>query len=220
MKRWTRCLGLGLCLWLAVCVPSEAESVFVSDDLKLPVRTGKGLDFKIIAILSSGDSAEVLSAEGDWSQVRLPNGKEGWVQSRFLVSAPPAVVRVERLEKRNQALTAQLAELTEEAKKLKKDNGLLQTELAKNQKSLNEVSQSFQTLRTESADFVKLKTDHEETAAELANVSKQAAALQAEVARLERRSTLWWFLAGAGVFLLGFLIGFSAKRQRRKSSLY
>ena len=49
--------------------------------------------------------------------------------------------------------------------------------------------------------------------------TETVASLNAKVDKLESRQTVRWFLTGAGVLLLGFIIGFSTRRQRRKSSL-
>ena len=43
--------------------------------------------------------------------------------------------------------------------------------------------------------------------------------LEEQISRLQLYHYIKWFLVGAGVLLLGFIIGFSAKRQRRRSSL-
>jgi hypothetical protein len=43
--------------------------------------------------------------------------------------------------------------------------------------------------------------------------------MEKEIARLSLNRNIRWFLSGAGVLVLGFIIGFSTKKQRRRSSL-
>ena len=49
--------------------------------------------------------------------------------------------------------------------------------------------------------------------------NKQLAALETQPDDVYRTTYLYWFFAGAAVLLAGFLTGYTAKRQRWKSSL-
>ena len=53
-----------------------AETMYVKDVLRLPLRTGQSTEYKIIAVIESGMQVEVLQVQEDWTQVRLPNQKE------------------------------------------------------------------------------------------------------------------------------------------------
>jgi len=67
----------------------QAETMYVGDIIKITVRTGPGINHKIVAMINSGERVEVLKPEDEWSLVRITNGKEGWVLSRFLKSKEP-----------------------------------------------------------------------------------------------------------------------------------
>ena len=54
-------------------------------------------------------------------------------------------------------------------------------------------------------------------AAELAERQQRSPTLEAQPAEILTLTNLYWFLGGAGVLLVGFLTGFSVKRQRRWS---
>ncbi len=196
-----------------------AETMYVKDVLRLPLRTGHSTEYKIIAVIESGLRVEVLQVREDWTQVRLPSEKEGWVQSRYLSAQPTSKIRLEQLEIRHKNLTAQASTLLEENTKLKREKRKLNAELADNQTALNKISKDFETLKTDSAEFLDLQTKYKATAAELAEKSKKLAVLEEEVSRLELYNYIKWFLAGSGVLLVGFIVGFSAKRQRRRPSL-
>ena len=78
-----------LILWFCLLShPSWAKKVYVADKLKINLRTGPSIENKIIAMLTSGQSLEVINTQGDWNLVRLLNKdgkhKEGWVLSRYL----------------------------------------------------------------------------------------------------------------------------------------
>jgi SH3 domain protein len=66
---------------------------------------------------------------------------------------------------------------------------------------------------------LSLKKKYQEVSTQLAEQTKRANALDKELSGLEMNQYIKWFLAGSGVLLAGFIIGFSAKRGRRRPSL-
>jgi len=206
-------------LLLLFSTPILAETMYVSDVLKLTVRVGKGQDYKIISVIQSGQTVEVLQPEGQWAFVRLPDGKEGWVLTRYLTSKITNNVKLQWLQKKHKTLTVQAATLLEENTKLKKEKKELDFMLNKTEKSVEELNKSYETLKTESADYIKLKSKYTKAASQLGEYTKKSELLEKELTKLEFGRTIRWFLAGAGVLLLGFLIGFATKRQRRRTTL-
>jgi SH3 domain protein len=198
---------------------AHAETMYVSDVLKLTVRVGKGQDYKIISVIQSGQTVEVLQPEDEWALVRLDDGKEGWVLTRYLTSKITNNVKLQWLQKKHKTLTAQAATLLEENTKLKGENKKFKSDLNKSQKNAEELKMSYEALKTESADYIKLKSKHTKTSSQLAEYTEKSELLEKELTKLEFGRTIRWFLAGAGVLLLGFLIGFATKRQRRRTTL-
>jgi hypothetical protein len=47
------------------------------------IRSGAGNEFPIITTVKEGDKLILLGESGDWFNVRLGNGQEGWVNNRF-----------------------------------------------------------------------------------------------------------------------------------------
>ena len=206
-------------LLLLFSTPILAETMYVSDVLKLTVRVGKGQDYKIISVIQSGQTVEVLQPEGKWAFVRLPDGKEGWVLTRYLTSKITNNVKLQWLQKKHKTLTIQAATLLEENTKLKNEKKELDFILNKAEKSVEELNKSYETLKTESADYIKLKSKYTKADSQLAEYTEKSELLEKELTKLEFGRTIRWFLAGAGVLLLGFLIGFATKRQRRRTTL-
>ena len=196
-----------------------AETMYVKDILRLPLRTGQSTEYKIIAVIESGLQVEVLQAQEEWTQVRLPNEKEGWVQSRYLTPVPTSKIRLEQLEIKHQNLTVEAAALREENTNLKREKQKLGAELAGNQNSLKKINSDFESLKADSAEFLKLKTKYDAVAAELAEKSQKLETLEEDLSTLTFFYYFKWFLGGSAVLLVGFMIGFSTKRQRRRPSL-
>ena len=219
MKRF---IFIGICIVLLFVLFSGvvwAETMYVSDAIKIMLRTGPGVDHKIIAMIRSGEEVEVIEPDEKWTRVRLPSGKEGWILSRFLTSKQPSRILLERLKENHKALSLQAASLLEENTKLKKENKKFGLKLAENEETLAKISKSYETLKTESAEFLELKSNYEKTASQHANQTEKLKKTEEELTKLLLYQNIKWFLSGAGVLIAGFILGFSAKRQRRKSSL-
>ncbi len=197
----------------------KAETAYITDMVKITLRTGPGIDHKIITMVTSGQKVEVLFPDQEWSNIRTVGGREGWVLSRFLTPKKPSVLLLEKLEKKHKKLKDGLESLIKENKMLKDENKRLNLELSDSKTDHNKISESYKALKRESSGFIKLKTNYQKTMSKLSDQTKRADKFEDELIQLQLRQNIRWFLTGAGVLILGFLIGFSAKRQKRRSLL-
>ncbi len=208
-------------LLVSVCsLPATAGDMrYVSELMEITLRTGPGTGRKIIAMLPSDLKVEVLTPGDEWTQIRTPDGKEGWVVSRYLTAEMPKSLQLERLQRKYEALVKKADELAKQNNELKTRNQELGSELATKAKSLDELAASYKTLKDDSAEFLKVKARYQKAATRLTELSAKSEKLEEALSKLELHQNIRWFLSGAGVLLVGFIIGFSAKRQRRRSSL-
>ena len=217
LKRF-RLLGLVL-LFCLFSASVYGETMYVSDVLKLTLRTGPSIENKIISVIDSGQMMEVIKFGDEWSQVQLPNGKEGWVLSRYLTTNETHNIKLERLEAKHKNLMIQAAELLEENNRLKAENKRFSTESKANQKQFVQTQADYEALKAEAAEFITLKANYKRAASQLAEQTTKAKQLEEQLSGLEMNTYIKWFLAGSGVLIVGFLIGFSTKRQRRRPAL-
>jgi SH3 domain protein len=220
MKSFVKILGIaGICLvLLSVAVMGEAK-YYINDSMKITMRTGPATDRKIIALLNIGQEVEILKNEDEWTLVRLLNGKEGWVISRFITDQTPDSMQLEALRKNHRILQAKAESLMEENKALKKENNRLTIDLNTSETKQKSISKSYETLKRDSKEFLDLQTKYKKSTSQLAAQTQKAEKFEDELTKLLWNKNIKWFLSGAGVLVLGFIIGFSTKRQRRHSSL-
>jgi len=202
-------------------VSAFAATLYISDELTVPLRRGPSNSHKIInAALPSGTALEVLGEDtaAGFTQVRTPNGTEGWVPTQFLVNQPIARERLAAATKRLETLEAQLkstkenyqdvrgarSEIEGRANELGKENQRLQTELA-------EIRRVSATAITQFEENKTLKTDN-------ASLQSQVSQLSDRVQSLERNIMLRWMLAGGGLLLLGLIIGAVIKSRPKRST--
>lgn len=212
---------LALLMVLLGPVSTIAATVYISDELTVPLRRGPSNSHKIInAALPSGLALEVLGEDtaARFTQVRTPNGTEGWLPTQFLVSQPIAKDRLAAAAKRVEALEAQLksvrdnyqdvrgarSEIEGRASELGKEKQKLQAELA-------EIRRVSATAITQFEENKQLKTDN-------ASLQTQVAQLGDRVRTLERNLMLKWMLTGGALILAGFILGAWIKSRPKRST--
>lgn len=213
-------MAIGICLIVgSVAARAAAEVNYVTDIMQITLRAGQGLDYKIIDYLKSGEEVEILERGDQWTMVRRLDGKEGWVLSRFLTTKIPNRMILENLEKENKVLSAQNESLVLENSELKKKTTKLETDLAQSREALQKVVDAYETLKEESEEFLKMKSSYTQSKKAQENMTQKMTQMEEDLKYLQTQHIFRWFLAGAGVLLLGFIIGLGARRSRRRPSL-
>ena len=196
-----------------------AENMYVTDSLKLTLRSGPSTEYKILAVIDSGQRVELIQRGEEWSVVKLPDGKEGHVLSRYLTGDPPSSILLKRLRIKHSNLMQQGSTLLEENNRFKSENKQLQTALSTAEEALKKLKNDYEMLRKTSAGALDLKAKYEIASQQLAKQSQRVEQLEEQLSKIELNQYIKWFLAGSGVLLVGFFTGFSTRRQRRRSSL-
>jgi SH3 domain protein len=205
------------CWILLLAATSWAENLYVSENIRLTVRKEPGNDKKIVSVLASGDQVNVLQFGDEWTKIRLSDDKVGWVLSRFLSTQMPSSVALKELEKKYADLVAQSGMPQEDVRRLKEENEKLAADQQNCSKQLQSVNDSYQTLKNDSQEVVKLRADYDKALARVSEQGKKIEQLEAEVGKATFDQYFKWFLAGGGVLLAGIFIGYIARRKQSYS---
>ncbi|MBD2839860.1 SH3 domain-containing protein [Pseudomonas sp. JM0905a] len=100
--------GLAIAGASAQAEEAASNARWVSDSLTTYVRSGPTDGYRIVGTLTSGHKVELLSTQGDYSQVRSESGSSVWIPSRDLQTVPGQAERLPQLEQKVAELTAQL----------------------------------------------------------------------------------------------------------------
>ena len=211
--------GVTLLLVLIGGAQVLAESMYVSNIMEITVRTGRGIDHKIIAMAESGLKVELLQKEKQWSLIRLPNNKEGWVLSRFLIAEKPDNVLFGECLQQKKSLKARYENFDAASESLQSEIKDLKQQLEAKDKQAETLRAAYANLKKESADYLKNRENYLSSTKRLTDLKKKYESVEQQLADMEFKQNIRWFLSGGGVLLVGFIIGYSAKRQRRRSSL-
>jgi SH3 domain protein len=212
---------MGICLLFAAMVgTATAETRYVSDELQITLRSGQSTQHQILRMIPSGTPLEVLETNEDtgYTQVRTPQNVEGWVLTRYLMDHPSAQdqlaaakKKAARLEEENKNLKSSLKDVSGDKSSLDKDKREL---LAKNDKLQSELDQ----IRKTAANALAIESEKNRLTDETRKLKTELQEVQQENQSLKDRSNREWFVRGAGVVLLGILLGLILPRIRFRSS--
>lgn len=217
-------LLLTLLFTTAVINDAAAETRFVSDELEITMRVGPSTKQRIISMLKSGTSVEVLSVDrkSGYSKVRAANGKTGFVLSRFLMDEPSAREQVASLTARIQELQAEPEQVRSRLTQLQEDYAKLQKEHQKLLNDKNSITQELAGIRQTAANAINISNERSELRKQVVKLKQEVADLQHTNRELANNRNQHWFLIGAGVvlgsILLGWLLPYLRFKRRRTSS--
>ncbi|MBU1180577.1 MAG: TIGR04211 family SH3 domain-containing protein [Proteobacteria bacterium] len=219
MNSLIKSIVITLMLLAGVSYSAQAETMYVTDVLKITVREGNGSDYKIIDVLESGQEVEVISTSDEWAKVRLPNGKKGWLVGKYLTSRKAGSAALEKLQEKEALLNTQNAALRKEINQLRDELKNINLQLAESKQALFVTTKSIGTLKDNPSSYAELETKFKGAEKNLSLHKSKIGNLEDELTRLLRQQNVIWLLAGAGILLVGFIIGYSARRNKRRSIL-
>ena len=207
-----------LLLLLACAVaPVAAQTTrYVTDEFEVTMRSGTSTANSIVRMLRSGQAVTVLEDDlaSQYSLVETPDGKQGYVLSRFLIDMPAARQQLaelnERYERQQELLAQQQTEietLKQSLNREKADNTSLKSTLRASEQELARVQDAAQNALT-------ILDQNKELQADLAQLQTEQARLSQENLELRDTTRLDWFVRGGAVSLLAFLIGIIVTRIR------
>jgi SH3 domain protein len=101
---------LALTALCACAASAAAETLYVTDSLRLALYSSEDMDDKPLSNLVSGTPVQLLERSSSLARVRTPAGEEGWVKATYLVPEKPARTRVAELEAELAGLRSENAE--------------------------------------------------------------------------------------------------------------
>jgi SH3 domain protein len=214
---------------LGICITGQwswAEQAYVTDNLKITLRTGPSTSNKIIGMLSSGNLVDLLGSEGDWSNIRTQvagnNAKEGWVLSRYLTTRQPAMIQIDAFREENTRLKEQMAVLQQKMQDMDRLNGELTEKLNGTTKALDNLDLDYKKLKQGSAEYLKLKEAYAVVESKLKKARQEVALLDESYKKIKYSERNIWFATGAAILLIGVICGvvLGRREKRRKPRYY
>ena len=225
-----------------------ADTQYVSDKLIITMRSGAGGDYKILKTLHTGTPVEILEEADKYYKVRTKDAKEGWVLKQYITAELPKAAVIsglkreierskERLKGEIEKSKGRIEELGREKASIKGDLGsekvlrrkdvrALEAGLREYKNKISETTRQLQELTgkhaalvEDSADVVKVVSERDALKEQNTLITAENDELSQKNAYLIKKNAVYWFLAGGGVFFLGWLIGQISRRKKSGSFL-
>jgi SH3 domain protein len=193
-------------------VSAFAETSYITDQLKITLRSGESTTHKVIRMLPSGTAVKVLerNSQTNYAKVRLSDGSTGYVLNRMLLNERPARERLVEAEK-------QLVVLRQEPGKLSSQLADLQDKHAALQQTSKEMGEENNRLN-QAQDPLRIARERDGAVERSQHLSDELDLLKLKNQRLTDKTEQNWFLIGAGVVIAGIILGLLLPHMRVKKN--
>jgi len=210
-----------LCSTCLVTGIARAETNYISDQLEVTLRSGKSTSHSILRMLRSGTPVEVLEQDKDsgYSLIRA-QGKEGWVLTRYLMKGPVPRDQLTEAEKKLAELELENRKLMTSMQGLKDEKGEIEKANSSMDADYRRASQELAEIKRTASSALAIDSENKDLKSRLVALERNLQTLQQENESLKDRTARDWFMLGAGVLLIGILVGLVIPRirWRKKSS--
>jgi SH3 domain protein len=233
MSKLKLILFIVLLILLSVSVRATyADRRYVSDMLIITLRAGQGREYKVIKTLKTDTPVEVLEEGEEYLRVRTDEGEEGWVAKQYITPEVPKSVILEGLKKETSKLNARIEELEKDqasileqfevatqrhaakVEELEKNASNSNQEASRLKIKLAQITEKHNTLIDQSKNVVDLISEQKKLKANNVSLNTRVEHLQKENTDLGNTRRLQWFLAGGGVFFIGWIAGKVSRKKK------
>lgn len=207
--------AIGL-LCIGIAQAAAAETVWVSDQFEVMLRTGPSTSNAIERMLPSGAALEVLERDDDagYAKVRTAAGTEGWVLTRYLMNEPSAREQLAALTKRLTNANAEGSSLTSQLGAIRGEYDSAQQQIATLEKDKKKLEEELAEIKRTAANVLSINDQNKDLRDQLAAAEIRADTLEQQNRELTAQTTRYWFMTGAAVLLVGVLLGIWLPRVR------
>ena len=210
----------------------RAETRYVTDQLIITLRQGKGNEYKIIKTLKTGTPLEIIEDGDTYLYVRTKEGETGYVLTQYVTKKLPGAVIISQLTKERDQLQATLDSLQSRNRELKdeytsvadeKDAAIstlaaqrqeLSQTLESTEKALKAATEKSNDLFEQSKNVIEITEERDHLRGLAEKQTSEVHLLQLENSKLRKSGMIKWFLAGGSVFFIGWISGKVSRRKR------
>lgn len=206
-------------VWLSgalVAGPAGAESAWVSDRFEVTLRTGPSTSNAIRLMVNSGTELEIIEqdVESGYARVRTGGGTEGWVLSRYLMDEPPAREQLATLTGELTDAKSHGNSLNSQLDAIRSQHDDATQQIANLERDKSRIEQDLADIKRTSANVVAIDEQNKEFRQQLAAAEIRVATMEQENRELMSQTARYWFMTGALVLTIGFILGLWLPRIR------
>jgi SH3 domain protein len=197
------CIGM---LIIGSDTPLSAENTaYVKDIMEIALRVAPGTGSKLLRTIRSGDMVTVLEEAEGWSRVKMKDGTEGWVVSRYLIQQEPASIQTHALTEENTRLKQITADLAGKNAELAKANEELKAGVTQFKTESEDLKKELEQLKLGSKEYLTLKKENETLKAR--QQGAESSSNKGTKGSEENTDPYVWMIYGAAILVCGMLLG-------------
>ncbi|MCF7964879.1 MAG: TIGR04211 family SH3 domain-containing protein [Methylobacter tundripaludum] len=195
---------------LAAFSSAQAETVYVTDNLNLSLRSEENNNSKVVKLLPTGTPLTVIEENKStgFLHVRMNDGTEGYMPTRNTMKEPTSRSQLEAANKNLAVIQSENAALKAELATVKESitpGTSLEQSLASERDQLN---RELNELKKTAASTIELKNQRDELQERVVNVERELQQFKLENQALQDTTNQDWFLYGGILALIGVVLGF------------
>ena len=106
-----------------------AETAYVTDTLRVGVRPTPDSHATPTGVIKTGMHLQLLESSNGYVRIKTEDDLEGWVKDSYIVTTPPAMITLQKLQQQQGALESKLKTLDENNQVLQEANRVLNQRL-------------------------------------------------------------------------------------------
>lgn len=204
-----------LCAASFVSLTAFGESVWVSDQFEIMLRTGPSTSNAIELMLDSGTELEFIEedAASGYSRVMTSGGTEGWVLSRYLMSEPAAREKLATLTQQLTSATAEGLSMGSQLATVRSEHDAANLRIGELEQEKADMQAEIEKIRRTAANVLAIDKQNMNLQQQLTDAEITVSILEQENDNLSSRTTRNWFISGALVLFGGVLLGLLLPRM-------
>jgi len=208
------------CAAILASAATFAETVWISDEFTVPLRSGPSNENRIVHRgLPSGTELQVLGvdAAAGYTHVRTSGDLDGWISSQYLTKEPIARIQLVSANNKIQALDKQLAQRNESLSELRTTSSQAASNGDRLTAQVAQLEAELAELKRVSADAIGEHSRNQELASLNERLRAEVEDLTEESQRLEDNTEQRWLFTGGALVIGGLLAGVAIKARPRRS---
>lgn len=195
-----------------------AQTQYITDVFEVTLRSGASTSNSIISMLKSGDKLKVLEqdAETKYTLVETESGKKGYVLTRFLDDEASGRERSSKLQAVTESLKSSINSLKQERDEYKNMKENDSSEIVSLKTALTQTEEELTNLKLATHDTILIIQQNDSLKARINELETDKLKLSEENAQYKDSTAMDWFIRGASVSLIAFLLGIIVTRVRWK----
>jgi SH3 domain protein len=197
-----------------------AETGYITDQLKITLRSGESTTHKVIRMLPSGTAVTILNRneQTSYANIRLSDGTTGYVLNRMILGERPARERLAEAKQQLVILRQEPGKLSSQLAALQEEHAELKSNYTAMVNEKNSLKSELGKLRKVARDPMRVAGERDEAVERGQQLSDELDMIRLKNQRLTDRTEQNWFLIGGGVVIAGILLGLLLPHMRVKKN--